>query len=174
MSFINGLSENDKEGEEREGGLLKNVKFWIPNLQFVFAPNRGEPSFTDMHQVKFWKKSRRKYFGIQLVENFIPLKIRSQEEILFYWLELLTLIFLHWKCCFSWRNTISNNFMFSISDVVCVLQRMTIVGVILSFRQLAQEALVDVLEERIPFLLSSILDFRHHAPPVADVSVSLL
>ncbi|CAH0391487.1 unnamed protein product [Bemisia tabaci] len=58
-----------------------------------------------------------------------------------------------------------------LQHVVCVLQRMTIVGVILSFRQLAQEALVDVLEERIPFLLSSILDFRHHAPPVADVSV---
>lgn len=45
-----------------------------------------------------------------------------------------------------------------------VLQRMTIVGVILCFRQLAQGALVDVLEERIPFLLSSILDFRHHLP----------
>ncbi|KAF4526918.1 hypothetical protein B566_EDAN008361 [Ephemera danica] len=45
-----------------------------------------------------------------------------------------------------------------------VLQRMTIVGVILSFRQLAQSALVDVLEERIPFLLSSIFDFRHHLP----------
>ncbi|KAK3916021.1 Membrane-associated protein Hem [Frankliniella fusca] len=46
-----------------------------------------------------------------------------------------------------------------------VLQRMTIVGVILSFRQLAQAALVDVLEERVPFLLSSVLDFRQHAPP---------
>nr|CAD7262547.1 unnamed protein product [Timema shepardi] len=45
-----------------------------------------------------------------------------------------------------------------------VLQRMTIVGVILCFRHLAQSALVDVLEERIPFLLSSILDFRHHLP----------
>jgi NCK-associated protein 1 len=50
------------------------------------------------------------------------------------------------------------------ADVDNVLQRMTIVGVILSFRQLAQGALVDVLEERIPFLLSSILDFRHHLP----------
>jgi len=50
------------------------------------------------------------------------------------------------------------------SDVDNVLQRMTIVGVILSFRQLAQGALVDVLEERIPFLLSSILDFCHHLP----------
>ncbi|KAJ1522587.1 hypothetical protein ONE63_001770 [Megalurothrips usitatus] len=46
-----------------------------------------------------------------------------------------------------------------------VLQRMTIVGVILCFRQLAQAALVDVLEERVPFLLSSVLDFRQHAPP---------
>ncbi|CAB0009496.1 unnamed protein product [Nesidiocoris tenuis] len=45
-----------------------------------------------------------------------------------------------------------------------VLQRMTIIGVILSFRQLAQEAIVDVLEERIPFLLTSILDFCQHVP----------
>lgn len=45
-----------------------------------------------------------------------------------------------------------------------VLQRVTIIGVILSFRQLSQSAIVDVLEERIPFLLSSILDFKHHLP----------
>ncbi|XP_039297547.1 membrane-associated protein Hem isoform X2 [Nilaparvata lugens] len=53
-----------------------------------------------------------------------------------------------------------------------VLQRMTIVGVILSFRQLAQGALVDVLEQRIPFLLSSITDFRHHAPAGDLMAVS--
>lgn len=53
-----------------------------------------------------------------------------------------------------------------------VLQRMTIVGVILCFRQLAQGALVDVLEERIPFLLSSILDFRHHLPAGDPMVVS--
>ncbi|XP_077288371.1 nck associated protein 1 Hem [Arctopsyche grandis] len=45
-----------------------------------------------------------------------------------------------------------------------VLQRMTIVGVILSFREIAQEALLDVLEQRIPFLISSIKDFQHHLP----------
>lgn len=45
-----------------------------------------------------------------------------------------------------------------------VLQRMTIVGVILSFREVAQEALLDVLEQRIPFLISSIKDFQHHFP----------
>ncbi|GJQ81682.1 putative membrane-associated protein [Trypoxylus dichotomus] len=51
-----------------------------------------------------------------------------------------------------------------LSNVDNVLQRMTIVGVILSFRQLAQSSLTDVLDQRIPFLLSSILDFRHHLP----------
>jgi len=49
-----------------------------------------------------------------------------------------------------------------------VLQRMTIVGVLLSFRSLAQEALVDVLDMRIPFLLSSIRDFQQHVPNGQD------
>ncbi|CAH1175635.1 unnamed protein product [Phaedon cochleariae] len=51
-----------------------------------------------------------------------------------------------------------------LSNVDNVLQRMTIVGVILSFRHLSQSCLTDVLEQRIPFLVSSILDFRHHLP----------
>nr|MBE5725882.1 HEM-protein [Cucujiformia] len=51
-----------------------------------------------------------------------------------------------------------------LTHVENVLQRMTIVGVILSFRNLSQSCLTDVLEQRIPFLLSSILDFRHHLP----------
>jgi NCK-associated protein 1 len=49
-----------------------------------------------------------------------------------------------------------------------VLQRMTIVGVLLSFRSLAQEALLDVLELRIPFLLSSVKDFQQHVPTGQD------
>nr|NVI74209.1 HEM-protein [Cucujiformia]NVI74277.1 HEM-protein [Cucujiformia] len=51
-----------------------------------------------------------------------------------------------------------------LTHVENVLQRMTIVGVILSFRNLSQSCLTDILEQRIPFLLSSILDFRHHLP----------
>jgi len=54
-----------------------------------------------------------------------------------------------------------------------LLQRMTIVGVILSFRQLGQEALFDVLNQRIPFLLSSVIDFKEHFPfDEADPSVA--
>lgn len=49
-----------------------------------------------------------------------------------------------------------------LQNVDSVLQRMTIVGVILCFRMLAQEALNDVLSVRIPFLLSSVADLKHH------------
>lgn len=83
-----------------------------------------------------------------------------------------------------------------------VLQRMTIIGVLLSFRSLAQEALCDVctstccskqaasnntsnklsiahvacctvqvLENHIPFLMSSIKDFQHHLPNGQDSMV---
>lgn len=43
-----------------------------------------------------------------------------------------------------------------------VLHRITIIGVFLCFQKLLQDALNDVLERRIPFLMSSIKDFRHH------------
>lgn len=42
-----------------------------------------------------------------------------------------------------------------------VLQRVTIIGVILCFQKLVQDAMDDVLENRVPFLLSSIKDFQH-------------
>lgn len=49
---------------------------------------------------------------------------------------------------------------------------MQIIGVILCFRQLAQEALTDVLDNRIPYLMSSIADFKHHVPN-GDTMVSV-
>ncbi|XP_065218570.1 membrane-associated protein Hem isoform X1 [Planococcus citri] len=59
-----------------------------------------------------------------------------------------------------------------LQNVDNVLQRMTIIGVILSFRQILHDALVVVLEERIPFLLSSILDFRHNTNGVDSLVIS--
>ena len=58
------------------------------------------------------------------------------------------------------------------SDVDSVLLRMTIIGVLLSFRQLAQEALEDVLEDRIPFLMASIKDLQHFVPSAKDMKNS--
>ncbi|POI30968.1 hypothetical protein CIB84_005281 [Bambusicola thoracicus] len=58
-----------------------------------------------------------------------------------------------------------------LSSVDSVLKRMTIIGVILSFRSLAQEALRDVLSYHIPFLVSSIEDFKDHIPRETDMKV---
>ncbi|RXM29966.1 Nck-associated protein 1 [Acipenser ruthenus] len=60
-----------------------------------------------------------------------------------------------------------------ISAVDSVLKRMTIIGVILSFRSLAQEALRDVLSCHIPFLVSSIQDFKDHIPRETDMKVAM-
>uniref|UniRef100_A0A8C9WGP4 Nck-associated protein 1 n=1 Tax=Scleropages formosus TaxID=113540 RepID=A0A8C9WGP4_SCLFO len=54
-----------------------------------------------------------------------------------------------------------------------VLKRMTIIGVILSFRSLAQEALRDVLSYHIPFLVSSVEDFKDHIPRETDMKVAM-
>uniref|UniRef100_A0A3B3QU91 Nck-associated protein 1 n=1 Tax=Paramormyrops kingsleyae TaxID=1676925 RepID=A0A3B3QU91_9TELE len=58
-----------------------------------------------------------------------------------------------------------------LSSVDSVLKRMTIIGVILSFRSLAQEALRDVLSHHIPFLVSSVEDFKDHIPRETDLKV---
>jgi hypothetical protein len=65
--------------------------------------------------------------------------------------------------------------LFILSEVDNLLQRMTIVGVILCFRQLGQEALNDVLNQRVPFLLSSIIDFKEHfSADESDATVNFL
>jgi len=46
-----------------------------------------------------------------------------------------------------------------------VLQRMTVIGVVLSFRQLLYDALNTQLSERIPFLYTAISDFHEHSLP---------
>lgn len=51
----------------------------------------------------------------------------------------------------------------SFTGVESFLQRMSIIGEMMCFRSLIQEALESVLEERIPFLLGSIKDFHHAA-----------
>ncbi|XP_035233837.1 membrane-associated protein Hem-like isoform X2 [Stegodyphus dumicola] len=59
-----------------------------------------------------------------------------------------------------------------LQNVDNVLQRMTIIGVIICFRSLAQDSLSDVLTDRIPFLLSSVCDFKHHVPNGDSMIVS--
>lgn len=54
-----------------------------------------------------------------------------------------------------------------------VMIRMTIVGVILAFRELTQEALRDVLGKRVPFLVCYVHDFHQHYPKGSADRVSV-
>jgi NCK-associated protein 1 len=53
-------------------------------------------------------------------------------------------------------------FFFSAPNFFFSFQRMTIIGVILSFRSLLDDALNSQLDERIPFLYSTINDVHEH------------
>ncbi|XP_062401787.1 nck-associated protein 1-like [Sardina pilchardus] len=54
-----------------------------------------------------------------------------------------------------------------------VLKRMTIIGVILSFRAMAQNSLEDVMHRRCPFLMGPIQSLRDFVHPDTDIKVSL-
>lgn len=51
-----------------------------------------------------------------------------------------------------------------LKNIEDVVMRIIIVGVILTFRTLTQEALEVVLNKRVPFLMNSIVDFKEHFP----------
>ena len=53
-----------------------------------------------------------------------------------------------------------NNVMCSCIDGDDLIQRTIIIGILLAFRKLSLQALRVVLERRIPFMFSSILDFK--------------
>ncbi len=60
------------------------------------------------------------------------------------------------------KFTVSNALPYSDSEDL--IARTTIVGIIMAFRKLTLEALNSVLENRIPFLLSSVTDFKKNIP----------
>ncbi|KAL2091459.1 hypothetical protein ACEWY4_013722 [Coilia grayii] len=54
-----------------------------------------------------------------------------------------------------------------------VLKRMTIIGVILSFRAMAQDSLEDVMKQHCPFLMRPIASLRDLVSPDNDIKVTL-
>uniref|UniRef100_A0A4W6EJ62 NCK associated protein 1 like n=1 Tax=Lates calcarifer TaxID=8187 RepID=A0A4W6EJ62_LATCA len=54
-----------------------------------------------------------------------------------------------------------------------VLKRMTIIGVILSFKSMAQDCLKDILQKHCPYLMGPIKCLRDFISPEADIKVTL-
>jgi len=103
-------------------------------------------------------------YGIKLLNETLLWHIQSQVT------ELRKLVLVNKDILIALRTNfdkpdVMKELFKRLQNVDSVLQRMTIIGVILCFRELIQDALSDQLEERIPFLTSSIQDFHEHASP---------
>lgn len=67
---------------------------------------------------------------------------------------------------------------FNLSCLTCtagenVLKRMTIIGVILSFRAMAQDTLEDIMQKHCPYLMGPIESLRDMVSPDTDIKVTL-
>ncbi|KAK4882050.1 hypothetical protein RN001_005369 [Aquatica leii] len=144
-----------------------NICFSMNQRAFVSLTAEGTipfnpEEFSDINELRALAELIGPY-GMKLLNETLMWHIASQVQELKKLAETNKEILLSLRTNFDKPEIMKEQFK-KLSNVDNVLQRMTIIGVILSFRNLAQSCLTDVLEERIPFLLSSILDFRHHLP----------
>merc|ERR1719225_799672 len=103
-------------------------------------------------------------YGIRLLNETLMWHIGSQVS------ELKKLVLLNKDILEALRTNFDKpdmmkNLAKELKEVDSVLQRMTIVGVILCFKELIDESLNMQLEERIPFLYSTISDVHEHSLP---------
>ena len=103
-------------------------------------------------------------YGIRLLNETLMWHIGSQVS------ELKKLVLLNKDILEALRTNfdkpdVMKNLAKELKEVDSVLQRMTIVGVILCFKELIDESLNMQLEERIPFLYSTISDVHEHSLP---------
>ncbi|XP_078331819.1 nck-associated protein 1-like isoform X4 [Crassostrea virginica] len=106
-----------------------------------------------------------RYLGEQLMGH-----VASQVE------ELKKLVIQNKEVLFNMRTSFDKpeamrDLFRRLGNVDSVLMRMTIIGILLSFRSLSQDALLDVLEDRIPFLMASVQDMQHFVPNMKDTKV---
>ncbi|XP_018322242.1 membrane-associated protein Hem [Agrilus planipennis] len=144
-----------------------NICFSMNQRSFVSLTAEGTlpfnpEEFSDINELRALAELIGPY-GMKLLNETLMWHIASQVQELKKLTEANKEVLVSLRTNFDKPDIMKEQFK-KLSNVENVLQRMTIIGVILSFRNLAQSCLTDVLEERIPFLLSSILDFRHHLP----------
>jgi len=125
--------------------------------------------FTDPSELRSLAEMLGPY-GIKLLNETLMWHIQSQVT------ELRKLVLINKEILIALRTNfdkpeVMKELFKRLQNVDSVLQRMTIIGVILCFRGLIQDALSEQLEERIPFLTSSIKDFHSHGSSPHETSL---
>ncbi|XKL65966.1 hypothetical protein PGB90_009386 [Kerria lacca] len=152
-----------------------NICFSMNQLTFVSLTAEGAipfnaEEFSDTNELRALADLIGPY-GMKLINETLMWHISSQVQELKKLVIINKDILLTLRTNFDKPDIMREQFK-KLLNVDNVLQRMTIIGVILSFRQILHDALVVVLEERIPFLLSSVLDFRHNTSGIDTLVVS--
>lgn len=144
-----------------------NIVFSKTQQAFVSITQEGcipfnPEEFSDINELRSLAELIGPY-GIKLLNETLMWHIANQVQELKRMVILNKEVLITLRTSFDKPEVMKEQFK-RLQQVDNVLQRMTIIGVILSFRHLAQEALVDVLDQRIPFLVSSVKDFQSHLP----------
>ncbi|CAD7081544.1 unnamed protein product [Hermetia illucens] len=144
-----------------------NIVFSINQKSFVHITAEGcvpfnPQEFSDLNELRALAELIGPY-GIKLLNETLMWHIANQVQELKKLVGLNKDVLITLRTSFDKPEVMKEQFK-KLQHVDNVLQRMTIIGVILSFRHLVHEALVDVLDQRIPFLLSSVRDFQEHLP----------
>ncbi|GAB0101031.1 Membrane-associated protein Hem [Sergentomyia squamirostris] len=151
-----------------------NIVFSVNQRAFVSITPEGcipfnPEEFSDINELRALAELIGPY-GIKLLNETLMWHIANQVQ------ELKRMVLMNKETLSTLRTSFDKPEVMKeqfkrLQQVDNVLQRMTIIGVILSFRQLAQEALLDTLEQRIPFLVSSVKDFQEHLPGSDPIKV---
>uniref|UniRef100_A0A7G3APR1 Putative membrane-associated hematopoietic protein n=1 Tax=Lutzomyia longipalpis TaxID=7200 RepID=A0A7G3APR1_LUTLO len=144
-----------------------NIVFSVNQRAFVSITPEGcipfnPEEFSDINELRALAELIGPY-GIKLLNETLMWHIANQVQ------ELKRMVLMNKETLSTLRTSFDKPEVMKeqfkrLQQVDNVLQRMTIIGVILSFRHLAQEALLDTLGQRIPFLVSSVKDFQEHLP----------
>lgn len=153
-----------------------NIIFSMNQKAFVSINQEGNIPFTpqefsDINELRALVELVGPY-GIKIMNESLMWHIANQVQELKRLVQINENVLKTLRTSFDKPEIMKEQFK-KLEHVDIVLQRMTVIGVILCFRNLVHEALVDVLEKRIPFLLSSIRDFEEHIPGGDQIKVAL-
>ncbi|KAL5291184.1 NCKAP1 family protein [Megaselia abdita] len=153
-----------------------NIIFSMNQKAFVSINQEGNIPFTpqefsDINELRALAELVGPY-GIKIMNESLMWHIANQVQELKRLVQINENVLKTLRTSFDKPEIMKEQFK-KLEHVDIVLQRMTVIGVILCFRNLVHEALVDTLEKRIPFLLSSIRDFEEHIPGGDQIKVAL-
>lgn len=144
--------------------MIENMVFSPRRRAFVNKPGQSfrAEEYTDVNELQALAELLGAY-GMKYLGQKMMQQVASQVG------EIKKLVVLNKDVLTSLRTSFDKpdqcmELVRRLKNIEDLILRVIIVGVILTFRSLTQEALETVLKKRVPFLINSIVDFKEHYP----------